>query len=964
MVLLMAVLCSSSFAQLRSLDATQFEVAFTKAEVEFLNTEMVSNPLKVVNKSKGEVQVTLDIGAPPNWKALSSSTRAYTLSPGDTIYIPIRLVPGAGIIGNTKYAINVVLRDNDGFALGFSSFYCFTKKITEWEMSVLPEDKIYFKNGQNEGEFQVNLMNVGNYKEDFQLWIKGSEREDIILMDSAGNIIKQPNYEVKLNAGEDTTLSFTVKPSTIRRNFKTVSMTSHRPNSEDDEKRFRLYAMSQEANLMDKNSQKRGAKVDFISLANESAVSPYGSDYLPLVVETQIQNILSDYSYMSMNLRGIKQFNNQKRLIYFTQLLYSQNYFNTQFFKNSPWYIGYFENNWDVQVGLVTGRTIGLPSSGRGISANYKFNEQHKIGAHYTRSPHLFGQARIQSIGAYHEYTGSKLRVTSSFTRYLDSLTNANSSVLSSRANFRIANSHNIGVLGAFSNSVYTDTNARINGFMAGLSYSGQYFQDKLRGTLSSRYSSKAFGQSSSQRFNVNTRLTYDINNIWQVQGISSVNVNNRYLSRFSDTVASEFMTANNRINFAARTDKGLIQPGIFYDINKQVAYNNHYRGLAINYSVFNFSRNTLYNFSVKAGYNKPLNFPEISEYFSTQLSLLMRIRTLSFNFRYFYGPTNPQVLISNVTSTYPQQFRASGQYQYLFKNTHFVLQTGCNYTYNNLINGHSVSLFPEFFFFSKDGWRLSVNANYSFTSSNFQKKTQALNIIRNLETGNVGPTISNTMRFGATIRKEFGIPIPFSKKKNYDINFVSFYDLNGNHEHDKDEPTIENVVLTIGDNQVITNINGESKLKNLPSGFYSIGVMPLSAINGWFPEMEDSIFVGENQTVFVPFSKGVKVSGRIMIDLDERTRGADEVFDLSNIKITAVNGKAYNTLSSMDGSFEFYLPNGTYTISLDENVLTSKYQLMQNNLEITLNRDLENLFITFFIVEKRRSINIKKFDK
>ncbi|MDP4845090.1 MAG: hypothetical protein NWR83_11525, partial [Salibacteraceae bacterium] len=962
LVLIIGLDVGESFAQLKSLDASLFEVSFNTNEIEFLNTELVSNPIKVINKSTQNVTVYLEVGAPPAWKTLGSTKKSYTIAAGDTSYIPVRLLPNAKVEGNTKYAINAILRDEDGFALGFGSFYCFTKKIVQWEMSILPEDRIYLKNGESEGNFQVSMLNVGNYKDEFQLSIKGSEREDVLLTDTLGNLINQPTYTLALDAGEDTTLSFKVKPASIKRNFRTVSMSSHLPETETDERRFRLYAISQEAKNLDKNIPKRGAKVDFISLANETTMSPYGSDYFPLVAEAQIQNILSDYSFMSINLRGIKQFEGDRRLIYFTQLLYSQNYFSTNFAQNLPWYLGYFEKNWDVQLGLVSGHGIGLPSSGKGISSSYTINNQHKIGAHFTRSPSMFGPSRILSAGVYHEFTGSKIRVTSNFTRNQDSLINANTNVLSSRASFRLSMNHNMSVFFAGSNTNYTDTNVNRLGLTTGITYSGNMLNNKLRATINTRYSSRTFGISNSERFNGNSRVSFDLNNKWQLQGLNNLNINNRFLSQFSDTVLNRFMTSTNRLNLVARADKGTLQAGIFYDINSQTNYNNHYRGLAFNYSKFDFSKNMLYNGSIKFGYNRPQNMPEISEYFTAQVALLMRIKTLTFNFRYFYGPSNPQVLITNVTSTYPQQFRASVQYQYLFKNTHFVLQTGGNYTFNNLINGHSVSLFPEFFYFTNDGWRLSVNASYTLTSSNFQKATSSLNVIRNLENQNIGPTVSNTMRFGATIRKEFGVPVPFSKSKNYDLDFVAFYDLNGNGMHDRDEPTIENVVLTLKDKQVITNLRGEAKMKNVPNGYYGIGVLPLNSINGWFPEMEDSLFIGGHQTVYIPFMRGVKVSGKVMIDLDQRTRSDDDVFDLSNIKVTAVNGKAYNTLTSLDGSFEFYLPNGTYTISLDENILTSKYQLMQNNLEITLSRDLENMFITFFIVEKRRTLNIKKF--
>jgi len=61
-------------------------------------------------------------------------------------------------------------------------------------------------------------------------------------------------------------------------------------------------------------------------------------------------------------------------------------------------------------------------------------------------------------------------------------------------------------------------------------------------------------------------------------------------------------------------------------------------------------------------------------------------------------------------------------------------------------------------------------------------------------------------------------------------------------------------------------------------------------------------------------------------------------------------------------GKFDFYLANGAYSISFDENVLTDRFRLMQNDIKVKLSNDLENMFITFMVVEKRRKVNVKKF--
>jgi len=84
---------------------------------------------------------------------------------------------------------------------------------------------------------------------------------------------------------------------------------------------------------------------------------------------------------------------------------------------------------------------------------------------------------------------------------------------------------------------------------------------------------------------------------------------------------------------------------------------------------------------------------------------------------------------------------------------------------------------------------------------------------------------------------------------------------------------------------------------------------------------------------------------------------------DISGIKISATNGHTFSTLTSSDGSFEFYLPFGEYIISLNENILNGRYYIMKNNYKVNLEGEIENMYITFNIYEKKRKIRVKKFD-
>ena len=963
LALLLTFFTMGAQAQIISADASQYEVKFKLDEIEFLANEVVSNPLMIKNISPRETTVTLDVSYPPSWRIIGVKKTEITIAANDSIYVPLRLIPSGGIGGNTKYAINAMIRNTDGYPVGVSQFFCFTKKVLKWEMEVGPSDKIYFRNDEDEADFDLTMKNTGNQAADFQVTLNGGTREDLLLRDTLGNIIRRPTYTLPIEAGEDTTLKFNVTPAQFKRNFRTVSLTSHRPLSLTQERRFRYYAISEEAKDIDGGSFKRGTKLDFIRLANEQEVSPYGSDHLPLIAEAQVQNILSDYSVMSLNLTGAKQIDQDSRLVYFTQLFFSQNYFNTQLLDHTPWYVGYFEPKWDVQLGMVNGRAIGTPSAGKGITGSYQILPKHRIGAHLTRSPNLT-DGRYTNFGLFHEYEGDgSFRISSSLSRTQDDQLNRDVNVASTRISKRIAQGHNISLMGAYSYSTFRDTSVVNTGYRLGATYSGSMIDRRLRENLSARYSSPRFGTSNSELISINNRTNYKLNDAWDILLMNNFNQSKRYTQLFSDTAQNSFSTFTNRLSFVTRTAVGTFQPGLYYDVTEQPFYTVHGRGISFNYNKFDFEKNTLFTTTIQAGYNNALNFPEIKEYFTARWNMLARVRTMTLNMRYMYGPSNPLMLqTAFARNNYPKQFRSSLQHQYLFRNSRFVLQSSGSYAYNNQMKSHSIGAFPELFYFSTTGWRFSVRTQYSWVSSDVRAVTAQLTENLGIQLPDNGPTTSSAFRVGVTVRKEFGIPIPFSKAKNHDTEILAFYDLNGNGVRENDEPLIENVVVRLGKEEVITNIKGEAALNNMPQGKYGLDIIPLDAPEGWFPDVTDSVDIFTAGMLYVPFVRGIKVEGQVMIDLDKLTSDVNETFDLSHIKITAVNGKAYHTLTDVNGNFDFYLPNGEYTITLDENVLTDKFRLMQNDIKVKLSNDLENMFITFMVVEKRRKVNVKKF--
>jgi hypothetical protein len=226
-----------------------------------------------------------------------------------------------------------------------------------------------------------------------------------------------------------------------------------------------------------------------------------------------------------------------------------------------------------------------------------------------------------------------------------------------------------------------------------------------------------------------------------------------------------------------------------------------------------------------------------------------------------------------------------------------------------------------------------------------------------------VGRNYNQNVNIGASIKKDFGIPIPFIKKVSASLNFVSFYDINGNGEKENDEPAIENVAIRLGAKEVISNKKGEAAIKNIPMETYDFTAFALEDLQGWFPNINDSLQIVTSNTTYIPFVRGVKVYGDVVLDRQKiAIADTSKPFDLSRIKITAFNGKVYNTLTDVNGRFEFYMPNGDYIMTMDETILGERYTITRNNIPMTLTNKQDGVYISFYIIEKRKKVIIKEF--
>ena len=930
--------------------------------VKLQKNEVVTNLIKIINVSSEPISFTVTNIYPAVWQTVDVLEEGFkVLQPNDTLFYPILLIPSKTYRQGSNLIINTILEDSLNQTIGNHYFNIYSDKQISWETEVNPDRKVYLKNNETSGVIKYRISNTGPYKQDFFISYK-TLGTNLLVSDTSDNIL-EPSRTVSLESQADTTLFY--KLSAFRendRNFKRVPTLNYVPNYKYGDKKYTMFLESRDPKEL-RRVNKKGDKIDFIKLPNEIIASDMSNSTLPLVVEAAAQNIFDDNVFMSLNMRGFKTLNEDASLIYFTQFNYSTAFLGTQFVRNAPWYVGYFDSKIQAEIGQVSGNIIGINNFGKGAKFSYRFNDKHQTGVFYTRGLRIFEPPRTEGVGLYHKFNvNQNLRFKASLGRsanyFIDSRTNAAN--LSS--NFSIGKNHHFSLLAGATNSnrVFQATNYTFNGLLGSFNYSTSFLDRKIRTSLNARYNDRFFGDGGFENFQINHLSTYKINNKWRV------NLNNFYFDNaayniFEDTLYFGQNLFNNSAVFHTTNHIGTFQPGVFYNYSDILNYKVHSRGLLFRYSKGDYTKNFLVSSFFRAGYNDAIDFPDLKNFFILENNTILRYRVWTINTRYMYG-ANSRVALEHMLAygLTPQFFRFNMQNQHLFKNEHFVIENSFNYTYNNIFKRHGIGYFPQLFYFTNSGWRFAINASYNFYSNDYGSfYTSSFVPIEELQ----GTEVHN-YNFGFSVRKEFDIPIPFLKSKSVDCNFVAFYDLNGNSIKEENEPTIENVIINIDNtSELITDKNGVGKVKNISLGEHYVFVKRLEGIDGWFSNIGDSLEVITKGNVYLPFVRGVKVYGEVFLDRQEiGVVDKDKKFDLSRIKITATNGKTHHTLTDVDGKFEFYLPNGDYLITMDENVLGTKYKMSSNNIPVKLAYGQTDTYVSFYVSEKRRKVTIKEF--
>jgi len=355
-----------------------------------------------------------------------------------------------------------------------------------------------------------------------------------------------------------------------------------------------------------------------------------------------------------------------------------------------------------------------------------------------------------------------------------------------------------------------------------------------------------------------------------------------------------------------------------------------------------------------------------------------VRYRNLQVTSRYYYGPYYQMEQIQYVnTEVNTQKFYTSLFHDYWFLNSKMKLTSSLNYYFNTLHRRHQLNIRPELFYYAKSGFRFSTYARYIFIGEAEYSRTYT-GVGGTTET--IVPSSTNS-RFEVGAGVKFNINVPIGFRKNYDAKVIAFKDMNGNGVKDINEEGIgdmlihmklndtitnqvdENTNLFEGIEQydLVTNDDGMVEYQNIPLGDYVITATPLTSLNGWFDGKTFYRTIDKDKVIYIPLSKGARISGAILVERDRY--GTSKKLQLGNIRITAVNqdnGKTFTTLTTGDGRFVLYVPNGYYIVMVNEAAVSTQFNFKQNDIPVDITEDFDSYNVSFFLAENKRNINIR----
>lgn len=924
--------------------------------------QVANNTLRIINNAPTPVRFHVNFSLPSGWEYLGNPEKDVELAGNDSIFLPVRLIVDRNSKGGTSYIVTAWLSSDKGVQFSSQNWYVTIPIHSEWSANI-PVKQQYFITGVDSSGFRVRFRNTGNADEQIRISLIPDHRIEVLRQSDGGASLL--TFTLSLPVGADTVLTFPVNKRAEAKNVGKKDADLHSAPSKE------LYTIQVLAKALSGTTSWSGT-VQFFKLGNTVKQNQFGRSAIPLVLEANVYDVLSDGTTMSLDAYG-SVFPKENTIInYRFQTVFITNFLEQNSFLGNNHYIGYFSNNAIVEIGEVNGWGRSL-LTGKGIKASYTYGKN-TIGAMYTRGPGFFRNNFAEGMGFYHSFRNKKLVWNNYYSTQKNEKLFSKTDLVNTSMSYKINPHHQILIGGGVSIDSYKrDTLSNtVPGFGYDMTYSGSY--NKLTGSLS--YSTGTGNYSLAHGTSmISGRVNYNIN-AKKLIAFTYQNFKQRPEYFFNGVLTSGAFTRSDRYELRygiqSPTAFAFLKPTYMYEENQTLRTRT--KGLGVEYNLRNL-QSVRISTSGFFGYAKAIDY-DVPDFFMARMSVFARWSKLMLSMRYYYGANqvSEQKRFINDKIT-PQSVHIVGAYDYWMAGGKLLLTTTTNLMYESYFKKVNFRLRPELNYYTKTGMRLSFYASY-MTSK------QGANPLLEERPGKEGyeVTSNSELSLGFGVRKQIGIPVP--GKKYISTTIVIFKDLNGNRKLDANEEGVTDMLVNIRPMQFstsnsdttsmdrthgedfITDSKGQIIYENIPAGTYSVKCNSLVSQSEWFDANNGEYLMDKRQTLYIPLTKGVRITGSLLVEQDKYST-SDVKLDIARIRVTAIDssGKTYSALTDGNGNFMMYVPTGIYTLTVNESALGSNYMLTQNKITIDLSYFSDNFSITFNAVEKKRKMNIKKFN-
>ena len=934
--------------------ASGLTLQFIKSQTSGSVDEVASNVLKVVNHTGRTSVFKIEIATPPNWSRVREEDKMYNVANNDSLFIPIRVVPEKSAAGNVNYFINATALTANGIPLASTPWSMQVVKVSRWFASLV-KSEVFFPADKKEAQFQINLKNNGNSAEDVVILFNPDVK--VKVLDSQGNPYSDNSLPLKLPVDIDTTLTFTAQldEEAKKENFFTAGAID---KEETDQSEYNVNVQIKDASG---ERASWGGRVDFKKLNQEHKFkSEYGESTIPINVEFNTYNVLSQFTNFSLDLSGEADLGEDRFLRYYYQTIISSNSIAGTQFLGSYRFAEYRTNQWSVSAGDI-GQNMELLLNGTGVKGSYYFDKLAVSGIYVTRQQNGNVNNNLVSMGASARYRVLQgLNVTTELVNQDDQFNQVNRNLLNVRANYRLPNQSILDVKAGYSMENHETTTGEkftTPGFGATARYTGRI--QGVSVSAQGRYNSPNFSSQFRGSIDFNTNARYNLTADKYV-GLR-VNMNSRNPEIYSKGILfprRQFTRNSFEGQFGWSTENGnlVLYPRFQYD--EVLDLRTTTTGLGLSFATNKSQEAKIYT-RFFSGFTKALDY-ETKPYMVARWENSLRYKNLNISARYYYGPFN---VLDNLRvvedGINPQSLFLSAFAQLNFTKARVSIRPMITMAYESVLARWRANMSPQVTYFSKSGLEFNMTVEYF----SIKQGESPLANVSEFGTQAFNPfSQSNAfLRFG--LKKQFNLKKP--GKKSHDLEVVVFKDLNGNNLRDQGEEFEKNVIVKVNGQALMTNDEGIVYFRNLPEGEYLVENELLTNTEGWFKSKGIEVDLKGDQAVYIPLKRGVLITGNIILQKAQYSALGEGDMKLNGIRVTANdgNGGTFTGLTDLSGQFRLYVPFGTYTIRVNEQAVDSQFEFAQSSYTLDVNNLGGNYQLAFYLIEKRRQLNIQKFD-